>query len=149
MRMVDARQALRKFAVAYPLLEHWKQNQVARAMQTRQVKTCLGLVRDFDVQGEGYLRGEAQNIPVQGSAAEVLMATLARLPAALNGTSAELYHTVHDEIELTCTPDEKALVSEILSETMVAGFLEVFPEGEAISHDLVEVHSGGSWAEVH
>ena len=75
--------------------------------------------------------------------------TLARLPDALSGTSAELYHTVHDEIELYCLPEEKEYVTESLRRTMVEGFLEVFPEGELVTHGLVEAHSGGNWAEVH
>ena len=106
-------------------------------------------MRDFDAQGEGYLRGEAQNIPVQGSAAEVLLASLVRLPAALAGTDAVLYHNIHDEIELTCSPDCADAAAAGLREAMVGGFLDVFPEGEALTRDLVEVHSGSNWAAVH
>ncbi len=38
---------------------------------------------------------------------------------------------------------------EALRSTMVSGFLEVFPEGESLTHDLVDVRVGRSWAEVH
>jgi DNA polymerase I-like protein with 3'-5' exonuclease and polymerase domains len=118
-------------------------------LQFRRVSTRLGLVRDFDVQVEGYLKGEACNIPIQGSAAEVLMCTLVRLPKALEGTGGQLYHNVHDELLLTAHPDDAQRVAEILRETMIAGFLDVFPEGEAMTEDLVDVRVGANWAEVH
>jgi len=148
MTTADATQALLKFKLAYPQLEHWKRQHLGLAQQQRQVKTKLGLVRDFDRQHEGYLRGEAQNMPVQGSAAEVLLASLVRLPAALAGTDAVLYHTVHDEIELACSPGFADRVAAELRGVMMQGFLDVFPEGEALTHKLVDVKAGSSWAEL-
>jgi DNA polymerase-1 len=149
MTTSDASQALLKFQMAYPQLEHWKRQQVAKAMQYRQVQTKLGLVRDFDAQHQGYLKGEAQNCPVQGSAAEVLLASLVRLPDALKGTDATLYHTVHDEIELACSPDCADQAAAGLQDAMVQGFIDVFPEGAALTNGLVDVHTGSSWAAVH
>ena len=148
MSSAEAKQALMRFASAYPQLEQWKRQQVALAQQFRQVRTRLGLVRDFDVQGEGYLRGEAQNIPVQGSAAEVLMSALARLPAALAGLDAELYHTVHDEITLAVSPGDVDAATSALQGAMVGGFLDVFPEGADVV-TTPEVKVGPSWAAVH
>jgi DNA polymerase-1 len=148
MSSAEAKQALLQFDLAYPQLAQWKRQQVARAMQFRQVRTRLGLVRDFDAQGEGYLRGEAQNIPVQGSAAEVLMSALARLPQALAGLDAALYHTVHDEITLQVTPGDAAAAARALQEAMVQGFLDVFPEAA----DVVaapETKIGPHWSAVH
>lgn len=149
MTREEARNALDRFHAAYPDLAAWKRQQAGWALQFRQVSTRLGLIRDFDVQGEGYLKGEACNIPIQGSAAEVLMCALVRLPKALEGTSGQLYQNVHDELLLTAHSDEAERVAEILRETMIAGFLDVFPEGEAMTGDLVEVHVGANWAEVH
>lgn len=148
MSSLEAKQALQRFALAYPQLELWKRQQVALAQQFRQVRTRLGLVRDFDVQGEGYLRGEAQNIPVQGSAAEVLMSALARLPAALAGLDAQLYHTVHDEITLQVAPGAADAAARALQGAMVGGFLDVFPEaGDVVA--TPEVKQGPHWAAVH
>ncbi|MCF8014665.1 MAG: hypothetical protein K9L65_03020 [Chromatiaceae bacterium] len=144
----DAKQALLRFRLAYPQLEQWKRQQVAQAQQFRQVRTKLGLVRDFDAQGEGYLRGEAQNIPVQGSAAEVLMSALRRLPQALTGLDAALYHTVHDEITLQVPLDHAETAAEALQDAMVQGFLDVFPEAAEVVA-VPEVKQGASWAAVH
>ena len=49
----------------------------------------------------GYLEAEACNHPIQGSAGEILLASLARLPGALSGMDARLYNHVHDEIVLS------------------------------------------------
>ncbi len=59
MTIDQARQALQRFDQAYPALKVWKRQQVAAARQFRKVQTPLGLVRDFEEQGEGFLQGEA------------------------------------------------------------------------------------------
>jgi DNA polymerase-1 len=144
----DAKQALQRFQQAYPQLEQWKRQQVAQAQQFRQVRTALGLVREFDVQGEGYLKGEAQNIPVQGSAAEILLSALSRLPAALAGTGAALYHCVHDEITVQVPLDQAPAAADALQAAMHQGFLDVFPNAS----DVVQppaVSTGPHWAAVH
>ena len=99
------------------------------------------------MQGAGFLKGEAQNIPIQGSAAEVLLVTIGKLPAALKDIDSQLYHNIHDELVIETSQPEKTV--EALRSTMVAGFLEVFPEGESLTHDLVDVRVGRIWAGVH
>lgn len=148
MTSTEAKRALTRFMLAYPALEAWKREQVAHALQYRTVTTRLGLIRHFDAQGEGYLRGEAQNIPVQGTAAEILLSALARLPEALQFTDAALYHTVHDEITLEVPPEQANTAAAALQDAMVAGFLDVLPEAA----DVVatpEVKTGAHWAAVH
>jgi len=148
MNIAEAKQALLRFRVAYPQLESWKRQRVAEAQQFRQVRTRLGLVRDFDAQGERYLRGEAQNMPVQGSAAEVLMATLNRLPEILTGMDAELYHTVHDEITIQVAPCDSHRAAQGLQAAMTAGFLDIFPNAADVLLKP-EVVQGDNWAAVH
>jgi DNA polymerase-1 len=149
MTLAEARQSLRRFSLAYPLLAYWQRQQVATAEMCGQVRTRMGLIRDFDVQGKGYLRGESQNIPVQGSAAEVLLTTISKLPASLAGIDARLAHNVHDEIILDVAPGDTDRAEAALRQCMVDGFLTVFPEGEALTHDLVDVFTGQNWNEVH
>jgi len=147
MSLQDARQALTRFAKAYPELDQWKMLQVVQGTVGRQVRTRLGLVRGFDVQGVGYLKGEAQNIPVQGSAAEVLFSALVRLSDI--GLDRYLYHNVHDEIALSVPVEDADEAAAGLQDAMVQGFMDVFPEGEALTLGLVEVSQGSSWAAVH
>ena len=149
MTAEQAQAALSQFHQTYPALARWKHQQVKLAQRSRRVATRLGLIRDFDIQGVGFLKGEAQNIPVQGSAAEVLACTLARLPSALKGIDAQLYHNIHDELLLDVSPGYAEPAGAALQQAMVAGFLDVFPNGEALVADLVDVQHGSSWAEVH
>ena len=149
MTTEQAQAALNKFHQTYPALASWKRQQVALARQVRQVKTRLGLVRHFDIQGAGYLKGEAQNIPIQGSAAEILMCTLARLPEALQNINAKLAHNIHDEILIEVEPSHAEAAATALQQAMTEGFLDVFPEGEALTAGLVDVQQGDNWAAVH
>ena len=145
----QAAEALRRFAETYPQLHLWKQQQINQANLWRQVRTRLGLIRAFDVQGQGNLKGESANVPIQGSAAEVLLCTLTCLPKHLSGVDAQLLHNVHDEILLEADPAHADAAAEGLQAAMVDGFLQVFPEGAGLTNELVEVKTGRSWAEVH
>lgn len=148
----EARHALRRFDAAYPSLAAWKRQQVRMANERRQVCTVRGLIRDFDAQGTGYLAGEAVNVPVQGSAAEIMLETLTRLPAALRPSGATLSHNVHDELVIEADAGCADRAAAALAESMRAGMLAVFPEAERLGlagPDLVEVKQGHNWAEVH
>ena len=76
------------------------------------------------------------NIPVQGSAAEVLLCSLRRLPAALHGLDVHLAHTIHDEILLDCSESDKDAAATVLSKAMQEGFMDVFPEGSSLLSGL-------------
>jgi DNA polymerase I-like protein with 3'-5' exonuclease and polymerase domains len=149
MTTQEAEAALNAFHTQYYRLSAWKRQQMGMARQFRKVHTRLGLIRDFDAQGEGYLNGEACNIPIQGSAAEVLICTLKRLPAALKGLDARLYHNIHDELILESSTGDADKAADKLKQTMIEGFLEVFPEAGDMVGDLVDVQRGESWAGVH
>ena len=106
----------------------------------------MNLARDFRIR-RGYLEAEACNHPIQGSAGEILLASLARLPEELSGIDARLYKHVHDEIILSVGETDQAKAGRALEAAMVTGFLDIFPEGEALLTGLVEVKAGHTWAE--
>lgn len=149
MTTAEAERALNAFHTQYYKLAAWKRQQIGMARQFRKVCTRLGLIRDFDIQGEGYLNGEACNIPIQGSAAEALICTLKRLPDALKGLDARLYHNIHDEIILESSEGDADKAARALQRAMVDGFLEVFSEAADMADTLVDTQVGRSWAEVH
>jgi len=60
------------------------------------------------------------------------MAALGRLPEALSGLDAALYHRVHDELTLEAAPEDAEVASQALCQAMLEGFLAVFPEGETV-----------------
>jgi DNA polymerase-1 len=65
-----------------------------------QISTPGGRVRDFTQSKNGYRYTEALNTPIQGAAAEVLLAALAKLEDYLAGLDAKLVNIIHDELVL-------------------------------------------------
>lgn len=61
---------------------------------------------------------ELLNTPVQGTAADITKAALAKLPMALKGTGARLIGTVHDEILLEAPEDAAEQAAQILQQVM-------------------------------
>jgi len=152
MTEAEADNALLRFAQQFPALESWKQQQISAAKKCGRVLTRLGLVRDFNKQGHGYLAGEATNVPVQGSAAEVLLESITRLPTALASTGAQLVHNVHDELVIQCPQGNEAEAAAALEGAMREGLLAVFPEAESMGlagPELIDIKQGYNWAEVH
>lgn len=61
---------------------------------------------------------ELLNTPVQGSAADITKAALAKLPIALKETGARLIGTVHDETLLEAPEDKAEQAAQILQRVM-------------------------------
>jgi DNA polymerase-1 len=140
----EARRAQETFFRTYPGLRRWQQETAQRARRTNRVVTPWGRVRDFSRETGGYRYTEALNTPIQGAAAEIMMAALARITHRLGNLDTKLVNVVHDEIVLE-TPTAVQPAAAALERAMVEGFLAVFP-GAAVEN-LVEVKAGANWAE--
>jgi len=88
---------------------------------------------------------EALNTPVQGSAAEVLLAALGRLPHWLRGLEARLVLHCHDELLLDCAEKDAPAAITALTSCMTEAWQLLFPE--AVMPGICEAHSGHNWAE--
>ncbi len=141
----DALLAREAFFKAYPDLRHWQQSAAQDAERTKRVVTPCGRIRDFSKEARGYRYTETLNTPIQGGAAEVLMAALSRLPKYLKGIDAKLVNIVHDEIVLEVANKDIDCAKEALEKVMVEGMLAVFPL--ASTRNLVESKAGNNWAE--
>ncbi|MEW5818141.1 MAG: DNA polymerase, partial [Spirochaetota bacterium] len=141
----EAQKARDAFFQAYPDLRLWQQATAAEAEHTKRVSTPCGRVRDFSKEERGYRYTEALNTPIQGGAAEVLMAALARLSRYIDGIDAKLVNIVHDEIVLEVADPDIDSAKTALEKAMVEGMLAVFPN--AGTKNLVEAKSGKNWAE--
>lgn len=137
MTIPQAEKAKAAFFKAYPGLSAWQGQTRKAAERARQVRTPGGRVRAL----EKNIGTESLNTPIQGGAAECLLATLAALALP---EGAALVNIVHDELVVECAPEQAAAVSAEVERAMVAGFLAIFPEGS--TRDLVEAHSGPNWA---
>ncbi len=138
----QANDAINAFARTYPSINAWQRDQADIGQRDGKVQTRLGLVRDFEVQGSGRRYTESLNMPVQGSAAEVVLASLANL-------NRPVYNNIHDEILLAVPADEVDQAMADLEEAMRDGFMQIFPEGEGLLNNLVEISTGPTWAQAH
>jgi len=141
----DARLAREAFFKTYPKLRRWQQSAARNAERTKCVVTPCGRIRDFSQETRGYRYTEALNTPIQGGAAEVLMAALSLLPKFLMGIDAKLVNIVHDEIVLQVDNRDINCAKAALEKTMVEGMLVIFPQ--ASTKNLVESKAGKNWAE--
>ena len=141
LSLAGADKARAAFFAAYPGLSAWQKTTRRDAERAGQVRTPGGRIRSLD--GERALATESLNTPIQGGAAECLLAALAALN--LDSLNARLVNVVHDELIVECDPEAAGAVVGEVERAMVAGFLAIFPNGS--TRDLVEAHSGPNWAQ--
>ena len=138
LSLAQADKARAAFFAAYPGLSAWQKQTRKAAELAKQVRTPGGRVRGLDKN----IGTECLNTPVQGGAAECLLATLAALD--VDSLGGRLVNIVHDELVVEAAPEQADAVSAAVEAAMVAGFLAIFPSGS--TRDLVEAHSGPNWA---
>jgi DNA polymerase-1 len=138
LSLTQADKARAAFFQAYPGLSAWQGQTRKAAELAKQVRTPGGRVRGLDKN----IGTECLNTPVQGGAAECLLAALAALD--VDSLGGRLVNIVHDELVVECAPEQAGAVSAAVEAAMVAGFLAIFPSGS--TRDLVEAHSGPNWA---
>src|ERR1035437_9552479 len=145
MSFKQAERYRQAFFDTYPGLRRWQRRTAELAEASHSVRTPSGRVRTFKrKRGKSYFTAFL-NTPVQGGAAEVMLAALAALDRRLKGLDAKLVNVVHDAIVLEVAADQAAAAKTAVEEAMVEGMLSVFPRADC--NRLVEAHSGCNWAE--
>ena len=123
----------------------YQQRVVREARKTFKVRTPGGKLRALAT--DAYY-GPSLNHAVQGGAAEVMLHALIKIDNKIKEADdgmCKLVNVVHDEIILECVEGEESYWQEILEDCMVDAYKEIFPGG--IIRDLVESHTGKTWAE--
>jgi DNA polymerase-1 len=145
MSVKQAERYRQAFFDTYPGLRRWQRRTAELAEASHSVKTPSGRVRTFKrKRGKSYFTAFL-NTPIQGGAAEVMLAALAALDRRLKGLDAKLVNVVHDEIVLEVAADQAQAAKTAVEAAMVEGMLSVFPRANC--NGLVEAHSGCNWAE--
>ena len=145
MSLKEAEKYRKAFFDTYPGLRRWQRRTTELAEASHSVRTPSGRVRTFKRKhGKSYYTAFL-NTPVQGGAAEVMLAALAALDRRLKGLDAKLVNVVHDEVVLEVAADQVVAAKKAVEEAMVEGMLSVFPRADC--NGLVEAHSGCNWAE--
>jgi DNA polymerase-1 len=145
MTPFEAKSAKKSFFRTYPGLARWQRKTGKLAKIEMKVSTPAGRVRDFSQGDKGYRYTEALNTPIQGGAAEVLLAALAKLDHYLAELDAKLVNIIHDELVIEAAEKDITNVKTALDSAMEEGMLAIFPE--ASTKNLVDIKAGVNWAE--
>jgi len=146
----QAEQFVQAYFARYPSVRRFLEETVERARETGVVRTLLGRLRRLpDLRSPNYqMRAEAErqalNMPVQGSAADLIKKAMIDLHAALRreGLRSRLILQIHDELLLE-VPEAEAEQARALVKRVMEGAL-------ALEVPLVaDARLGSSWAEVH
>ncbi|WP_290798360.1 DNA polymerase, partial [Halomonas sp.] len=140
----QAKEARDAYFESYPVVVRW-QHKVTKASQTyNNAATRMGRVIKLNPE---KVYTQSKNYPVQGSAADVMLAALKIVDREITRQELDIRIVccVHDEIHLEAPEDLAEQAKSLLEECMVAGMLEIFPE--ASTKNLVEAAVGKSWGE--
>jgi DNA polymerase I len=127
MTAAEARRHRAAWLAAHPRLRAWQARVRAEAGRTLAVRTPAGRERRW--AAGGFRATQALSHPVQGGAAEVLLAALARLRRGLEaaGLDAAPVAAVHDELVVEADAAAAPAAARVLEGAMVGGMLEVLP----------------------
>jgi DNA polymerase I len=148
MSEANAAKARSTFFKTYAVFRRWQEQTARTSERTLRVLTPGGRERDFAKEPKGYSYTESLNTPIQGGAAEIMLATLAVLEQRLAGLDAKLVNIIHDELVLEVAEADADKAIAAVESAMADGFLAIFPEGHAAMTDLVEARQGSNWAAV-
>jgi len=123
----EAREYMDRYFATFHAVREYMDKVVARAREDGYVSTLLGRRRWLpELRSSNYnLRsfGErvALNMPIQGTAADIIKLAMIRVWNALrrSGLRAKLILQVHDELIVECPEEETQQVKELLSREMV------------------------------
>lgn len=138
MTMAQAVQFRTKFFEAYRGIGLWHQKLKERP--AKEGRTLCG--RRFAFSGNPSLP-ELSNLPVQGTAADIVKKALGLLADRLEGTDTLIVGVVHDEILLECPAEQADVIAGLLKDTMEGAANSVLLQVPA----LVEAKVSESWAE--
>ena len=136
---------------AYPAFGQWHTRTASDAKRALAIRTPAGRERrwiseDRSAPG-GFRETEAYNTPVQGGAAEAMLAALGVLTRELAaaGLDATPLAVVHDELIIEVAESQAEEARQLVERSMVAGMLAIFPDAATLG--LVEASVTRSWAE--
>ena len=146
--VAEAKAYMDRYFETYSTLRQYMTDVVAQAEQDGYVQTMMHRRRPLpELKSSNFNLREfgkrvALNMPVQGSAADIMKLAMVRVHDRLKreGLRARLLMQVHDELIAECPAEEQAQVKRILTEEM--------EHAAALSVPLtVDAHCGKNWLE--
>jgi DNA polymerase-1 len=124
LSQTQAEDTMRKYFATYRNLDAWLREAARKAVQDRISRTASGRMYRFrfdenDRSQVGAAQRNGKNFPIQGTSADILKRALYLLHQKIQGTSAKLVNTVHDEIIVECNADESEMTMQNLENAML------------------------------
>jgi DNA polymerase-1 len=146
----EAEAYIEKYFTRYPGVRRYIDEQIERAHREGYVHTVLGRRRYLPdiVSDDNRVRAAAErfavNMPIQGSAADILKLAMVALDRRLRGEKLEAWMllTIHDELLFEVAPPDVDKLKEIVREEMT-GVLDLKVPLE------VHIGIGYNWLEAH
>ncbi|MCR5236904.1 MAG: DNA polymerase I [Lachnospiraceae bacterium] len=146
----EAKEYIDQYFMTFPGVKSYLDGLVASAKESGAAVTYFGRRRPIpELRDSNFMRrqfGErvAMNMPVQGTAADIMKIAMVRVHDMLNsrGLSSRLILQIHDELLIETAPGEEEAVQEILREGMM-GAVELKVPLE------VDVNTGKDFYEAH
>lgn len=136
----DALANIKRFREVYPGLRAWQLEQSKQCGIDLKAVTIGGKVRKL--APDNYY-GPGLNMPIQGTAAEIVLRSLNNIYCYTRETPIKLVNCVHDENLLECPPEITDNTVELVRWCMVDAFKQSFPNG--ITNKLVNIWVGDNW----
>ena len=146
----EAKDYMQRYFDKYSGVRAYMDAVVEKAREEGYVSTILGRRRwlpelkssNFNTRSFG--ERVALNMPIQGTAADIIKLAMIRVDAALReaGLEAKLVLQVHDELIVECPEGEAGQVEALLTREMEGVMKLAVPL-------IADAHTGRSWAEAH
>ena len=138
----------------FPGIRDYMNRMKIECREKGYVETLLGRrchipgIRDTNAMHRAYAEREAINAPLQGSAADIILRAMIRLPPALKaaGLGARLLLQVHDELVLEAPEDEADATAGLVKKVMEGAPLPVLELAVPL---VVETGMARNWDEAH
>ena len=148
----QAEEYIAGWAARYPLAMDFRNLQHEQAKRTGSLDKAGG--------GSMWVGKKASlpvcaNYPIQGSAGDVMFATIIELKDRLDdarerslvSSMTRMIATIHDELIVETTKQSAEIVEEMLGAAFTTGWLEIFPGTDTAN--LYETGTGLTWADIH
>ena len=148
----EAKTIIDNYFIQYPSIKKYMDDQIRFAKEHEYVQTLLGRkrwLRDINSSNQtvrGYAERNAINMPVQGTAADMIKLAMIRVHRALQQRQlrTRMVLQVHDELVFDVPETELDEVRQLVVEHMEAAL--TLPHGVPVH---AEAGSGASWLEAH
>lgn len=120
----QAREYIKKYFQKYPKIKAYMDKSIETAKENGKISTIFNRIRVIDElksqqrQIRNFGERVAMNMPMQGSASDIVKIAMNKVYSAIQNTTAKLILQVHDELILECDDQDTNKISQLLKECM-------------------------------